>query len=84
MLFYQECVLVIFLQNPVPKLAEFNREFKSTLLQKALKHTPRRPQGETESVDSESRILAEFQLTLIFIRAASTPPGCPAMDTCAQ
>lgn len=28
--------------------------------------------------------MAEFQLTLIFTRAASTPPGCPAMDTCSQ
>lgn len=28
--------------------------------------------------------VAEFQLTLIFTRAASTPPGCPAMDTCSQ
>lgn len=27
---------------------------------------------------------AAAKLTLIFTRAASTPPGCPAMDTCAQ
>lgn len=49
--------------------------------------TPQRLKVQTDEClggGSFKTNMAEFQLTLIFTRAASTPPGCPAMDTCSQ
>lgn len=41
-------------------------------------------EGVSISAESLQDGCRAAKLTLIFTRAASTPPGCPAMDTCAQ